>query len=463
MDIAGAAGTVTNASTISGTTDAVELAAGYANRLVLDPGAKFNGTVTGGNALGATAVSILELASGATAGTLTGLGTKYIDFAQIIIDPGASWTLPAVPAGYTVTILGTLTNTGTLTTPVTITAGGYFQNASGGTIVGSGVDAIRAGAGATVVNAGLIDPANYGVYLPSGGTTTNVSSGTIVGTVAGVKIAGGTGTVVNAGSIFGTGTGSSGVDLLSGGTVLDSGTISGVSDAVHFYAGSAGLLAIDPGAVLSGTVDGGNTIGAAAVSTLELASGASTGTVSSFGAKYIDFAQISVDAGARWILNDSTSLAAGTTLTDSGTVTVAGTATPSEIAFAGTAALVKLDCSAVLYRQRRRLWPGRHARHRPGARSARSSTSTTGSRFVARAHGPEQYRRDAVFRPVRRFRRQSGGRLDRHVHPRHADLRRRRRRPVRAGHRGRRHPAGGAAAIHLELDRDRSQQPERPE
>ena len=112
-----------------------------------------------------------------------------------------------VPAGYA------LTNSGTLDGPVTLAAGAYLRNASGATIVGSGNAAISAGAGATVVNAGLIDPANYGVYLPDGGTVTNVSGGTIAGTVAGVKISGGAGTVINAGSIYGTGVPSSGVDL----------------------------------------------------------------------------------------------------------------------------------------------------------------------------------------------------------------------------------------------------------
>ena len=126
--IANAGGTVTNAATVTGGTYAVQLATGFTDRLVIDPGAVFSGTVSGGNTLGATAVSTLELASGATAGTLSGLGTKYIDFAQITIDAGATWTLASgnVPAGSTITDLGTLINEGAMSAPITVTAGGLL-------------------------------------------------------------------------------------------------------------------------------------------------------------------------------------------------------------------------------------------------------------------------------------------------------------------------------------------------
>ena len=105
-------------------------------------------------------------------------------------------------------------------------------------------------------------------------------------------------------------------------------------------------LVVDPGAVFNGTVDGGNTLGATAVSTLELASGAATGALTGFGSKYIDFGQVTVDAGATWSLTNNDTFAAGTTLTDSGTVTLDANVAPSEIGFAGTAAFVKLDDAA---------------------------------------------------------------------------------------------------------------------
>ena len=95
--------TVVNAGTITGSSDAVKFAAGYANRLVIDPNAVFSGKVTGGNTIGAAQVSTLELASAGSVGTLSGLGTQFVDFAQVTVDAGAQWTLQApntIAAGY---------------------------------------------------------------------------------------------------------------------------------------------------------------------------------------------------------------------------------------------------------------------------------------------------------------------------------------------------------------------------
>jgi Hint domain len=63
------------------------------NRLVDHPGAVFVGNVDGGNTLGSTSVSTLELASGTSAGTLVGLGTQFVNFGQVTLDAGAEWTL----------------------------------------------------------------------------------------------------------------------------------------------------------------------------------------------------------------------------------------------------------------------------------------------------------------------------------------------------------------------------------
>ncbi len=95
------AGTVANAGTIAAgnpLADAVQLAAGYANLVKIDPGASFGGIVDGGDALGGAASSTLELAAGG-AGTLSGIGTRYIDFTDIAFDPGAQWSIAGSPAG----------------------------------------------------------------------------------------------------------------------------------------------------------------------------------------------------------------------------------------------------------------------------------------------------------------------------------------------------------------------------
>jgi len=422
---AGAATTVVNAGNIdalSASGFAVKFAAGYADRVVLDPGAAFIGTVSGGNTIGAAAVSTLELASGASAGTLSGLGSEFVDFGHVSVDTLASWVLTGTN---TVASGVTLTNAGSLSGAITLAAGGVLTNASTGTISLSGATPVTGLAGgiSTIVNAGLlqgnigislsaggsvsnqtggiVSGATLGVYLQSGtltnagtistttgdalqwgsgavaitnsgsiltgvgnalrlnagGTVTNLSGGLISVTATngggGVVASGGVETVVNAGTILGAPSGTvraaSGVWLLNGGvvtnqsggtikgaygvyggvhtTVVNAGSIAALSAsgfAVQFTAGYADRVVLDPGAAFTGTVSGRNTIGAAAVSTLELASGASAGTLSGLGTQFIDFGQVSLDTLASWVFTGTNTVASGVTFTDSGTLTNTG-------------------------------------------------------------------------------------------------------------------------------------------
>jgi hypothetical protein len=401
----GAGGTVTNSGTISGGADAVTLAAGHTNRVVIDPGAVFTGTVNGGNTIGAGSTSTLELASAASAGTMSGLGTKYTGFAAVTIDSGADWIFSGANTlahGITLTnsgtdaVIGTLANAGLDTGSsfaVMLGTGGLISNQSGGTISASVGYAITSNGAGTVVNAGSIRGHLGGMYLTALGQVTNLSGGVISGTGMGVRlftggtvsnqsggtisayygifnrfstvtvinaglIAGSTSAaaghagvysalgasvtnlsggsisglfgvdvfgspahVQNAGTIRGAGTAGSlgiGVYLQAGGTLTNQtgGYISGGADAVKFVAGSTGRLVIDPGATFNGTLDGGNTIGASSISTLELASAASTGTLSGFGVQYINFQQVTFDAGAQWVFagTDSANALGGATL-----------------------------------------------------------------------------------------------------------------------------------------------------
>ncbi len=75
----------------------MKFGAGYTGRLVIDPGAVFVGTVDGGNTIGAATVSTLELGSGA--GTLSGIGTQFINFGSIAFDQGADWFIEGDAAG----------------------------------------------------------------------------------------------------------------------------------------------------------------------------------------------------------------------------------------------------------------------------------------------------------------------------------------------------------------------------
>jgi hypothetical protein len=96
------AGTVTNAGTIIGGSSgwAVRFGGGD-DLLVADPGAVFIGKVDGGG------YSTLELAAGAGMGTLPGLGTSFVNFASVVFDPGAAWTVTLDdPAAFTGTISG---------------------------------------------------------------------------------------------------------------------------------------------------------------------------------------------------------------------------------------------------------------------------------------------------------------------------------------------------------------------
>jgi len=220
---------------------------------------------------------------------------------------------------------------------------GNLTNAASGTITGASGVYVH-GAAFSVTNAGLISGAvNDGVLLAGGSGVSNLSTGTISGAAIGISVGGTAGTVVNAGDIVGTGTygvrfaaggsvtnqsggtiggAKDGILIEGAGTVTNAGTISGATAAVALSSGFTNRVIVDPGAAFSGLVNGGNTIGATASSTLELASGATTGQLSGLGSQFIDFAQIAVDAGASWTLTGANTLIAGTTLTDSGALTL---------------------------------------------------------------------------------------------------------------------------------------------
>jgi hypothetical protein len=375
------AGTVTNQSggTISGGADAVQFAAGVTNLLVVDPGAVFTGTVNGGNTIGATSISTLELASGAGSGTISGIGSSYVGFAAITVDSGARWTIAGyntLAAGVTLTnsgtdtVIGTLVNAGRMTAAstlvgVSVGTGGFVSNQSGGTIAAYYAAVIGNTTG-TLVNSGRISAASTGagtgVKLANGGSFTNSLGGTVTGDIGVYATGASAATIVNAGSINGQGGGNNGVALLGGGTFSNlnggtvtngafflgvagtlinagfitgthaavsltaggtvinqsGGTLSGSLAAVQFTAGRTARVVDAPGAVFIGKVEGGNTIGATSISTLELASGASTGTLVGLGAQFTHFAQVTIDAGASWAVGGT--LTGFATLTDAGNV-----------------------------------------------------------------------------------------------------------------------------------------------
>jgi hypothetical protein len=256
--------------------------------------------IYGGN--GTTIVNDGDVAGGTTAGggiDLSGAGYVTNQSGGLI----SGYTGVGGTGGATVVNYGSIGGNYSYAegTGVALNGTGGVTNKSGGTI--SGYNGVYAsGSGVTVVNAGLISGASdlgIGVELESGATATNQSGGTISGYI-GVSVSDGPVVLVNAGVIIGT------------------------TDAVTFTAGYTDLLVVDPGASFSGLVNGGNLVGGPAVTTMELAAGASIGTLTGLGSQYINFGQITVDAGAQWALAGSNTVAAGVTITDFGTLTGSG-------------------------------------------------------------------------------------------------------------------------------------------
>ncbi|MGO8914209.1 MAG: beta strand repeat-containing protein, partial [Bradyrhizobium sp.] len=259
---------------------------------------------------------------------------------------------------------GTVTNSGSIISAsasgagVGLGSGGSITNNSGGSISGGGFGVFATGASGTLSNSGSISGA-HGVGFEAGGSITNAASASISGQVAGVFAQGGITTLSNAGSISATAgaaadiegggsitnlagatiSGSAfGVFLTGGsGTVTNAGTISGGSYAIDFAGSATNRLVVDPGAVFTGKVLGGN-------GTLELASG--TGSIGGVGTgSFSNFQVLAVDAGATWTLN-GTNIAP--TLLDDGTVNVVGSLDVSTAVDPNSTGLFQLGSGSTL-------------------------------------------------------------------------------------------------------------------
>ena len=110
--LTGGAGTLRNAGTISGPNAAVSFGSGFDHTLIADVGAVFTGLVNGTNPIGGPNVSTMVLASAAGTGTISGLGTQFLNFARTNVDAGAKWSLTGAN---TLVDQTTLTNNGTVT------------------------------------------------------------------------------------------------------------------------------------------------------------------------------------------------------------------------------------------------------------------------------------------------------------------------------------------------------------
>lgn len=168
----------------------------------------------------------------------------------------------------------TLTNTGGTN------AGALIQGGKSGVYLGG-----PAGNVLINTNATIIGISRYGVDADQGGSVTNAGTGALIsGAVAGVHMGQETGESV---ANYGTITGAIGIEGFGGVTVTDAGTIIGTGGIAVTFNGSASALKFVPGnAFIQGQV-----IGYASASTLEFASGATTGTLTGVGADFQDSPQ----------------------------------------------------------------------------------------------------------------------------------------------------------------------------
>jgi hypothetical protein len=251
--IQGAAGAVTNAGTITGSSGtAVQFSSG-SDRLVLQSGASFTGLVDGGSGN-----NTIELAAGT--GSLAGLGTSFTNFGTVTLDSGGSWTL---------------TGNSTVATGVTLT--------SSGTLFASG----------TLTNAGSISATGTAVSVASTSSARILNSGGITGTQNGIDLSGAA-VISNTGTI--TGTGGYGVRSLGtfNNTIVNAGTISGSTAAIKFGSGND-MLTLLGGAVVSGLADGG-------LGTNTLVLGTGTGSLAGLGTSFTNFGQVTVTNDGTWTL-----------------------------------------------------------------------------------------------------------------------------------------------------------------
>ena len=340
------AGTISNAQT--GTIQA----AGHVGLYLVGSASVSNaGTITDTNA---NAIAVYLKAGGTISNAAT--GTIHSGYRAIY----AAGTSVVTNAGHIV--VGSSNQP--LAMAVQLKAGGTVSNVSGGTIESGGY-AISAGGVASVVNAGQITASgtsNDAIRLSAGGSVSNAATAVIQAVFYGIDVYGGAGNVANAGRITDSGAFVSAIDLHAGGTVnnaasstimaayhaiytqgggtvTNAGTI-GVTGAnmiaIDLHGGAANRLVVDPGAVFEGVVDGGNAVGSAVTSTLELAAG--SGTLDGIGSLVTHFGAIALDSGAQWQLDGSVAgLAAGQTIsgfTTGDTLVLTGV-TLTEVGLAG--------------------------------------------------------------------------------------------------------------------------------
>lgn len=220
-----------------------------------------------------------------------------------------------------------------------------------GASISGGLGILAAGSGPSIVNnfGTISGSSSDGIRLSQGGTVNNGSAADTKASItgAGWGVNSYSGTLTNYGTISG---GSGGV-IINSGTVKNFGKISsskGASGtAISYQPGGTNRLVEGPGSVIVGAVYGYGTL------TVELASGASAGTIGGLGTNINGASTIAVDSGAIWTFSGANSIASfvnnGTAIVASGgSLNVSSAVDPSSSGVFQLATNASLEIAAAL-------------------------------------------------------------------------------------------------------------------
>jgi T5SS/PEP-CTERM-associated repeat protein len=269
----------------------VTLDSAVGNRVIVLPGAQFGGKVDGGTPPGTYPSATLELASGASQGTLAGIGTQFVNFAQVTIDSGATWRLAgnnSLVAGVTLTDRGALLLNGlTLASAGPVTISGAAGNVAGISVS----DAVWNGSGALVVG----DAGAGSLAVNSGGSVLGLANA-VVGAQAGSD--------------------GSDIDVVGSGSALQT---NGELDVGKAAFGSVAIIA--GGSVSAGQTDIGVQSGAAGIVSV-VGNGSTFAAGSSLVVGDVASAELSILGGAQV---SATNVDIGRGATGTGNVDIEGT------------------------------------------------------------------------------------------------------------------------------------------
>ncbi|MFO1027988.1 MAG: hypothetical protein U1E70_22645, partial [Acetobacteraceae bacterium] len=287
-------GTLINAGSITAGAGTAVAFGTNTNRLILGPTGLFSGTVVGGGVN-----SILELSSGAGPGTLTSLGTSFVNFGSVVIGAGANWTVntSSIAAGQTINATkGTFNFTGGAGNDVVTVSG---TSISGDTLVGGG--------GVNTLNLTPAGSFNLGgvkqfsqINLAPGDNTVTVTDNTLSGGPVTILAPPTGNTTINA----------AGAVASTGKTLTYTAPVANTGTSIFTGGSENDVVNLGTGAVTKSTLIGGagsNTLNLSNVGTFTLAG------VKQFGAIYLQAGNNTVTVTNNTLSGGTVAMRAGAT------------------------------------------------------------------------------------------------------------------------------------------------------